>query len=53
MGGVQKIALGIVAVGMVTVLVSHASGTAGAVGAFQHLFTNSLATSMGTKASGG
>ena len=49
--GFQKIAVGIVAVGMVTALLSHGSTTAGVIGSLQNLFTGSLSTAIkGTQA---
>jgi hypothetical protein len=46
MGTVQKIALGIVAIGMATALLLPGRNTVGVIGAFQKLFQGSLDTAI-------
>jgi hypothetical protein len=48
MGTVEKIAMGIIAIGMVTTLVLPGRKTPDVVNAFTGLFRGSLATAMGT-----
>ncbi len=45
---VQKVAMGIVGIGLVTTLVLPGRQTPAVVGAFTNLFRGSLATAMGT-----
>jgi hypothetical protein len=46
MSAVQKIAMGIVAIGMATALLLPGRNTVGVVGAFQKLFQGSLHTAI-------
>lgn len=48
MNTVQKVAMGIVAIGMVTTMVLPGRQTPQVINAFTNLFRGSLATAMGT-----
>jgi len=48
MGAAEKVAMGIIGVGMVTTLILPGRQTPAVINAFTNLFRGSLATAMGT-----